>query len=91
MQIYLPNSALVFVFCLFVFFFFFTTTSPSVTQRPVSQENTFKKSKKPVGFFFSQTMGSNDFLFQLKIISVFKLAKFEFKVTVHYSLWAKCI
>ena len=25
-----------------------------------------------------------------KKIKVFKVAKFEFKVTVHYGLWAKC-
>ena len=32
----------------------FTVKSPSVTQRSVSQENAFEKSKKPVVFFYSK-------------------------------------
>ena len=68
---------------------FFTVKSPSVTQRLVSQENAFKKSKNPLPFF-SKTIGSSN-SFTLEQFQVFKIAKFEFKVTVHYSLRAKCI
>ena len=40
----------------------FTVKSPSVTQRSVSQENAFKKSKNlsPFFFFFRRTIGSNN-------------------------------
>ena len=38
---------------------FFTVKSPSVTQRSVSQENAFKKSKNPSPFF-RKTVGSNN-------------------------------
>ena len=42
-------------------------------------------------FFFCKTIGSNNFFYSnWKQFQVFKIGKFEFKVTVHYSLWAKC-
>ena len=44
MQISLPN------------FVFFTLKSPSFTQRSVSQENAFKKNKKPVAFISQNYM-----------------------------------
>ena len=37
----------------------FTAKSPSVTQRSVSQENAFKKSKTRRLFFFRKIIGSN--------------------------------
>ena len=37
-------------FLLFLNFAFVTVKSPSITQRSVSQENAFKKSKNPVAF-----------------------------------------
>ena len=37
----------------------FTVKSPSITQRSVSQENAFKKSKNPSPFFHN-TIGSNN-------------------------------
>ena len=63
--------------------------SPSVSQRSVSQENTFKKSKNPSPFF-RRTIGSNNSftLIENKFL-IFKIAEFEFMETVHYSLWAK--
>ena len=70
---------------------FFTVKSPTVTQRSVSQENAFKKSKNPSPFL-RKTIGSNIFFFSnWKQFQVFEIAKFEFKVTVHYGLWTKCI
>ena len=69
-----------------------TVKSPSVTRRSVSQENALKRKKhqNPVTFFL-KTIGSNNFVYSnSKQFQVFKIAKFEFKVTVHYSLWAKC-
>ena len=46
--------------------------------------------EKSVSFFFCKTIGSNNFFYcNWKLFQVFKIAKFEFKVTVHYSLWAK--
>ena len=39
---------------------FFTVKSPSVTQRPVSQENAFKKSKNPSPFS-RRTLGLNNY------------------------------
>ena len=60
----------------------FTVKSPSVTQRSVSQENAFKKRKHPVALFFRKTIGSNNsFNLIEKQFQVFKIAKFEFKVT----------
>ena len=41
--------------------------------------------------FFRKHMGSNNSLtkfYKFKKIQVFKIAKFEFKATVHYGLWA---
>ena len=75
-QISLPNFA------------FFTVKSPSVTQRLVSQDNAFKKSKDPSAFV-RKTLGSNNPFTPIENdLKVFKIAKFEFKVD--YSLWAKC-
>ena len=71
----------------------FTGKSLSVTQRSVSQENAFIKSNKNPSLLFRRTIGSNSSftLLNWKQFLVFKIAKFEFIVTVHYSLWAKCI
>ena len=61
------------------------------TQRTDSQENAFKKSKNPSAFFPRKTIGSNNLFYSnWKQFQIFKMGKFEFKVTVHYSLWAKC-
>ena len=46
----------------------------------------FKKSKNPSAFL-RKTIGSNK---SFTLIENNKIAKFEFKVTVHYGLWAKC-
>ena len=49
-----------------------------------------KRAKLPSPFL-RKTIGSNNSLILIeKKIQVFKIAKFEIKVTVHYSLWAKC-
>ena len=69
---------------------FFIVKSPSVTQRSVSQENAFKKSKSPSPFFSQNYRLKRFFYSNWKQFLVFKIAKFEFMVTVHYSLWAKC-
>ena len=70
----------------------FPVKSPSVTQRSVSQKkNAFKKRKNQLPFFFRRTIGSNNsFTLLENNNSVFKIVKFEFMVTGHYSLWAKC-
>ena len=39
---------------------FFTVKSPGVTQRSVSQENDFKRSKNLSAFFFRKVIGSNN-------------------------------
>ena len=66
------------------FLHFFTVKSPSVTQRSVSQENAFKKSKNPSPLF-RKTIGSNNsFTLIENNFRFFKIAKFEFKVTIHY-------
>ena len=72
-------------------FAFFTVKSPSATQRSVSQENAFKKSKTQSPFFGAKLL-AQVFLFysNWKQCQVLKIAKSEFKVTVHYSLWVKC-
>ena len=41
-------------------FAFSTVKSPSVTQRSVSQEKCYKKSKNPSPIFFRKTIGSNN-------------------------------
>ena len=46
-----------------------------------------KKKKKTRRFFSRKTVGSYS---NWKQFQVFKIAKFEFKVTVHYSPWARC-
>ena len=52
---------------------FFTVKSPSVTQRSVSYENAFKKSKNPSPLFFScKTIGSNNSFTLIESISGFK-------------------
>ena len=64
------------LFCFVLFFVCFCFFTAKSPQRSVSQENTYKKSKNRSSFF--------------KQFQGFKQAKFEFKVTVHYSLWVKC-
>ena len=56
--------------CLF-FVFLPGVKSPSVTQRSVYQENSFKKSKNPTPFWFRRTIGSSS-----SVTSGFKVAKF---------------
>ena len=63
--------------CFFVFF-----TVKSLTQRSVSQENACKKAKSR---HFYQS--SNNSLFLFKHFRIFKIAKFEFKVTTKNTLW----
>ena len=72
MQISLPN------------FVFFTVKSPSVTKRSVSQEYAYKKSKTRRLFFAK--LGLKFFYSNWKQFQVFKIVKFEFKVTRHYGL-----
>ena len=64
-------------------FVFLTVKSPSVTQRSVSQENAFKENKNPSPFFFffCKTIDSNGSFILIESIQVFKISKFEFKVT----------
>ena len=61
----------------------------SITQRSVSQEKCYKKSKSP-SFFCKNIGSSNSFTLIKTNFRFFKIARFEFKVTVHCSLWAKC-
>ena len=75
---------------------FLTVKSPqSVTKRSVSQENAFKKSKNPsvfsfFFFFFLQNYRIKYFFYSnWKQFQVFKIAKFELKVTVHCGLLEK--
>ena len=81
-QISLPNFA------------FFTVKSPSITQRSVFKifsRKCFQKEQKPVAFLSQNYRLKKSFNFNWKQFQVFKIAKFEFKVTVHYyCLWAKC-
>ena len=49
-----------------------------------------EKEQKHVAFF-SQNYRLKFFYSNWKQFQVYKIAKLEFKVTVHYSLWAKCI
>ena len=72
----------------------FTVKLPSVTKRLVFQENAFKKSNNLSAFFFffffHKTIGSNNSFIPIENnFQVFKIAKFEFKVTVHCGLWGK--
>ena len=68
MQVSLPNFAL------------FTVKSPDVTQRSVSQE---KRAKTCRFFFSAKTIRSNNsFILIKKQFQVFKIAKFEFTVTL---------
>ena len=65
-----------------------TVKLPNATQRLVSQENVFEKSKNPSAFLCNN-MGANIFFsFELKkkIIFFLKKATFQFKVRVHYGL-----
>ena len=57
-----------------------------------SQENAFKKSKNPSAFFFFRKTISlnNSFSLNWRQFQVFKIAKFEFNVKVHYTE-VKCI
>ena len=54
-------------------------------------KNTFKKQKSPTDLFFPKTIGSNNsFTLNESNFQVIRIAaKFEFKVTVRYDLWAK--
>ena len=70
---------------------FFIVKSPSVTQRSVSQDNAFKKSKYPSAFLRKTIGSSNSFTLIENNFSFLKRVKFEFTVIVHYGLWAKCI
>ena len=94
---YLPHTTFRFYFINFQlntnypsqFCFIFTVKSPSVTQRSVSQENALKRAKN--SRLFSQNYMLKWFFYSnWTQFQVFKIAKFEFKVTVHYSLCAKC-
>ena len=78
---------------------FLTVKLPSVTQRSVSQENAFTKNKNPSSFFPKKTIGSVNsftltennfsFFFSFSFLFFFKIAKFEFKVTVHYMAYGQ--
>ena len=58
----------------------------------VSRKCSWKEQKPVVAFFFfCKTIGSNIFFYSnWKQFQVLKISKFEFKVTIHYRLWAKC-
>ena len=54
-------------------------------------KNLLLKRAKTRCLFFVKTIGSNNsFTLIENNFRCFKIAKFEFKVTVHYSLWTKC-
>ena len=67
--------------------FIFSVKSSSIAQRSVPQEIAFKKSGNH--WHFRKTIGSNNYVALIKTIAAFKIAKFEFKVTVHHGLWTK--
>ena len=58
----------------------FYRKSPSVSQRPVSQEIAFRKSKKLSPFFSPKAIGSNIYF----VYSNWKQQQTKFKVKVHY-------
>ena len=66
---------------------FFAVKLPDVTTLLKDQflKKMFLKRAKPVIFSFCKTIGSNNSF----TISDFKIAKFEFNVTIHPGLWAK--
>ena len=91
---YLPYT----LFHLYLIDFLLNTDFPSnccifnhsITQKSVSQENAFKKSKNQSAFV-RKTIGSNIFFYSnWKQVQVFKIAKFELNVTIEYGLRAKC-
>ena len=69
----------------------FSAKSWSITQRSVSRENAYKKSYNPLPFLCKTIDSNNSFTLIESKFQVFKLAKLEFKVPVHYGLWAKYI
>ena len=86
---FLPNRFS--VKCKFLFpILLLTVKSPTVTQRSVSQENAFKKNKNLSAFFRKTISSNNSFTLIENNFRVVKIAKIEFKVTVHYSVWAIC-
>ena len=70
-------------------FAFFSAKLDSVTQRLVSQENAFKKSKHLSPFLHETIESYNSVTLIKQFHFFFKIAKFEFNLTVHYGLWAK--
>ena len=68
---------------------YFIEKSPNVTERSVSQENSLKRAK--TRRLFSQNYRLKYYLTLIeKQFQVFKIGKFEIKITVHYRTWAKC-
>ena len=68
----------------------FTVKSRSFTQRLVSQEMLLKTAKIRrllFFFFFFKIIGSNNYFTLIVHNQIFKIAKFEFKVTAQYGLW----
>ena len=63
--------------------------SPSVTQMSVSQENAWKKQK--AAGFLRKTIGSNNSFTLIANDFRFQIAKIEFRVSLHYCLWAKSV
>ena len=63
-------------------FAFFSLKSPSVTQRSISQENAFEKSKKSIDLSCNTIGLHNPFILIENNVQVFNIAKFEFKVIV---------
>ena len=71
-------------------FAFFTIKSPGVTQDWFLKKKKVLKRAKPFRFL-SQNYRLKLFLYSnWKQLHVFKIVKFEFKVTVHDGPWAKC-
>ena len=64
----------------------FTIKSPRVTQRLVSQEKAFQKSKNPLAFFSQNYRLKKFFYSNWKQFQVLKIVNIEFKVTIHYGL-----
>ena len=60
--------------------------SPSAPKKIGFSRKCFWKEQKPVAFF-RNTIGSKFFYSNSKQFQVFKIAKFEFKVTIHYRLY----
>ena len=97
---YLPHAHFVFIelifswtqslrsnFAVYLFFSVLTSKSPGITQTSIVEENSLINKKSPPSFAKFKVQY---FLYSYWKFQVFKIAKFEFQVTVHCGRWIKC-